>query len=54
MAVVAGQLGRSAIQDVPSALLALASAVLLMRYRVGSTHLVLGGAVAGLAIVSFR
>jgi chromate transporter len=54
MAVVAGQLGRSAIQDVPSALLALASAVLLMRYRVGSTRLVLGGAVAGLAIVSFR
>lgn len=50
MAVVTAQLGRAAIVDLPTTLLALASAVLLLRFRLNSTWLVLGGAVAGLAL----
>jgi chromate transporter len=49
MAVVTWQLGRTAVPDVPTAILALGSAVLLLRYRVDSSWLVLGGAVFGLA-----
>jgi chromate transporter len=49
MAVVTAQLGRAAIVDLPTALLGLASAVLLLRWKTNSTWLVLGGAVAGLA-----
>jgi chromate transporter len=48
MAVVTWQLGRAAIIDVPTALLALGSVVLLLRFRVNATWLVLGGAVLGL------
>jgi len=48
MAVVTWQLGRAAIIDVPTALLALGSVVLLLRFRVNPTWLVLGGAVLGL------
>jgi chromate transporter len=48
MAVVAGQLGASAILDVPTAILALASAFALLRHRVNSSWLVLGGAIVGL------
>jgi chromate transporter len=47
MAVVAVQLGRAAIVDLPTVVLALASGVLLLRFRVNSTWLVLGGAAAG-------
>ena len=47
MAVVTWQLGRSAVVDPATALLALVSAVLLLRYRVGSAWLVAGGALAG-------
>jgi chromate transporter len=47
MAVVTGQLGRGAVVDVTTAGLALASAVLLLRYRVNSSWLVLSGAGIG-------
>jgi chromate transporter len=49
MGVVTWQLGRAAVVDVPTALLALGAAVLLLRYRVNSTWLVLFGALAGIA-----
>jgi chromate transporter len=48
MAVVAWQLAWAAVVDVPAAVLAVTSAVLLFRYRVNSAWLVLGGAVVGL------
>ncbi len=47
MAVVTAQLGYAAIVDVPTALLALTGAVLLLRFRLNSTWLVLGGAAVG-------
>jgi chromate transporter len=50
MAVVTAQLGRAALIDVPTCLLALAATVLLVRYNLGSTWLVLGGAAVGFAI----
>ena len=50
MAAVAIQLGRSAIRDVPAAILAALAAVLLIKYRVNSAWLVLGGAAVGAAI----
>ncbi|BDG01643.1 chromate efflux transporter [Anaeromyxobacter oryzae] len=50
MAVVTWQLGRAAITGAPTALLALASAVLLVRFRVNSSWLVLGGAAIGIAL----
>jgi chromate transporter len=49
MAAVGYQLGRSAIVDWLSAGLAVASAVLLLRYRINSAWLVLGGAIIGIA-----
>jgi chromate transporter len=49
MGVVTWQLGRAAVVDAPTALLALGAAVLLLRYRVNSTWLVLVGALAGIA-----
>ncbi len=48
MAVVTCRLAAEAIVDWPAALLASASAVLLLRFRVNSSWLVLGGAVVGL------
>jgi chromate transporter len=50
MAVVAWRLGRDAVIDLPTALAALASAILLMRWRVNSLWLVLGGAISGLLV----
>jgi len=50
MAVVTWQLGWSAVRDGPTALLAAGSAVLLLRYRVNSSWLVAGGAVAGMLL----
>jgi chromate transporter len=47
MAVVTWQLGRAAIVSLPTAALALASAVLLVRFRLNTVWLVLAGAVAG-------
>jgi chromate transporter len=49
MAVVTAELGRAAIVDVPTALLGLAAAVLLLRFKANSTWLVLGSALIGLA-----
>jgi chromate transporter len=48
MAVVTWQLARSAIVDVTTLLIAIASAAVLLRYRINSAWLVLGGAAAGL------
>jgi chromate transporter len=47
---VAWELGRAAIVDIPTALPALTAAALLIRGRVNSAWLVLGGAVVGLAL----
>jgi chromate transporter len=47
IAVVGVQLARAAIVDGPTALLALGSAVVLLRWRVNSAWLVLAGAVVG-------
>jgi chromate transporter len=50
MAVVTWELARAALVDFPTALLAAVSALLLMRYRVNSLWLMLGGAAAGLLL----
>ncbi len=50
MAVVTWRLGRDAVIDLPTALAAIASAILLMRWRVNSLWLVLGGAIIGLLV----
>jgi chromate transporter len=50
MATITWQLGRAALVDVWTVGLALASAVLLIHYRVNSAWLVLGGAVVGLLV----
>ena len=47
MAVVTAELGHAALIDVPTALLAIAAGVLLVRYKLNATWLVLGGAAAG-------
>jgi len=47
MAVVTWQLGRAALVDVPTGLLALAAGVLLLRYKMNSAWLVLGGGLIG-------
>jgi chromate transporter len=52
MAVVTWQLGWSAVRDWPTALLAVASAVLLLRWRVNSSWLVVGGALAGMLLTA--
>jgi chromate transporter len=54
MAVVSVQIARASIVDVPTALLAMVGAVLLVRYKVGSTWLVAGGALAGVALHALR
>ena len=54
MAVVTAQLARAAIVDVPTGVVALVSAVLLIRFRVGSAWLVPTGALVGLALTSLR
>jgi chromate transporter len=53
MAVVSIQLGRSALVDVPTVAIALVSAILLVRYRVNSAWLVLGGALVGGLVLRF-
>ncbi|MGE5569660.1 MAG: chromate efflux transporter [Rhodospirillales bacterium] len=52
MAVVTGQLARSAVVDVPSAAIALAAAAALLWLRLNVTWLVAGGAAAGLLLAS--
>ena len=54
MAVVTWHLGRAAVFDLPSALLAVAGAALLFRYRLNSAWLVLGGGLAGWGIQAMR
>ena len=49
MAGVLWELGRAAIVDIPTALLATVAAVLLFRFKVNTTYLIAGGAVVGLA-----
>lgn len=50
MAVVTLQLGRAAIVDLPTVLIALVAAVLVLRWKLNPTWLVLGGALIGLAV----
>lgn len=50
MAGVTWQLGRAAIVDLPTTLLAVVAAVLLFRFQVNSAWLVLAGGVIGLAL----
>jgi chromate transporter len=54
MAIVAAQLGRAAIVDVPAAFLAVASAAVLFRWRPNSAWLVLAGAIAGAVVQWLR
>jgi chromate transporter len=50
MAVVTLQLGRAALIDVPTVVLAGVAALLLVRFKVNATWLVLGGASAGFIV----
>lgn len=50
MAAVTVDLARQSIVDIPTALLAIAAALLLIRFRVNSTWLIIGGALVGLAV----
>ena len=50
MAAVALELARAAIVDVPTAAIAGAGAIALIRYRLNSAWLVLGGAIVGAAV----
>jgi chromate transporter len=54
MAVVTVQIGRVALVDLPTVGLALASALLLVRWRINSTWLVLGGALVGWLVHTAR
>lgn len=54
MAAVTLQLSRSALVDVPAIVMALVSAGLLLRYKVSSLWLVLGGAVCGGLVHALR
>jgi chromate transporter len=54
MAAVTWLLGRDAIVDPLTATIAIAAAVLLIRFRVNSSWLVLAGAIAGLAVNQLR
>lgn len=49
MVAVSVHLGRAAVVDGPTALIAMASAFLLLRFKVNATWLILGGAVIGLS-----
>jgi chromate transporter len=54
MAVVTWQLARSAVVDGVTAILAVASALFLIRFQLNSTWLVLGGALVGLLVALLR
>jgi chromate transporter len=54
MAVVSYQLARASLVDAITVSLALASAILLLRFRTNSAWLVLGGAVVGVAAKYFQ
>ena len=50
MAYVGWQFARASLMNVPAAVLAIACAILVFRYKVNSAWLVLGGAVAGILL----
>jgi len=50
MAAVTWQLGFASLVDLPTMLLAVLALILLIRFRVNSAWLVLGGAAAGLLL----
>jgi chromate transporter len=50
MAYVGWQFGRAALINIPAVILAVLSAVLVFRYKLNSTWLVLGGAAAGIML----
>ena len=50
---VTWELGRSAIMDIPTAVIAIASAVLLLALRLNTTWLIIGGAAVGLLVKEF-
>jgi chromate transporter len=50
MAYVGLQFGRAALISIPAVILAVLSAVLVFRYKINSTWLVLGGAAAGIVL----
>jgi len=52
MTVVTCHLGRAALVDLPTGLLAAASTLLLIRYRLNSVWLMAGGAAIGLILVA--
>jgi chromate transporter len=54
MGAVMVQLGISSLIDIPTILIGIISAVLLIRYRVSSTWLILGGGLIGLAMTLLR
>lgn len=54
MLVVTLELGRAAVVDVPTAVLLAAAAVLLVRYKVNATWLVLGGGASGWLVAALR
>lgn len=54
MTVVTLQLVRAAVVDLPTTLLAAASLVLLVRWKLGTTWLILGGALAGWIVHAMR
>lgn len=50
MAAVTVDLAQKSIVDIPTALIAIIAALLLIRYKLNSTWLILGGAAAGMAV----
>jgi chromate transporter len=54
MAMVTWRLGRDSVIDLPTALLVLGSAVLLVRFRLNSLWLVLGGALIGWLVCALK
>jgi chromate transporter len=54
MAAVSWQLGRASLPDPLAILIALASFVLLIRFKVNSTWSILGDALTGLPSIAFR
>lgn len=54
MAVVTLQLGQASLIDPPTIIIALISLALLLRFKINSTWLIIGGAIAGLIIAAFR
>jgi chromate transporter len=54
MAAVTFQLGRESLLDVPTLIIAMISLAMLIRYKINSTWLILGGAVIGLLSMMWR